>query len=103
MCPQCRKPLSICACAAAPARAPLADGPVRVSRESKGHRGKTVTIVRGLSGDDAALAALAKQLRTACGSGGTSKDGVVLVQGDHVARVLEWLAQRGLHAKRSGG
>ncbi len=103
MCPQCRKPVAVCACGEAPRRLPVADGGVRVSRESKGHGGKTVTVVRGLGGDDAALAALAKRLKAACGSGGTAKDGLVLLQGDHVALVLEWLAGQGLRAKRSGG
>lgn len=103
MCPRCRKPVALCDCAAARPRVPLADGAVRVSRESKGHGGKTVTVVRGLAGDDATLTALAKQLKAACGSGGTAKDGLVLLQGDHVERVLEWLAQQDLPAKQAGG
>ena len=103
MCPQCRKPAALCACATSPRRDPVGDGAVRVSRENKGHSGKTVTAVRGLPGDDAALALVARQLKAVCGSGGTAKDGVVLVQGDHVERVIDWLAQHGLRAKRSGG
>jgi translation initiation factor 1 len=103
MCPQCRLPLSNCRCAAAAQRPPITEGVARVSRETKGHGGKTVTMVRGLPGDDAALAALGKRLKAACGSGGTVKDGVVLLQGDHVVRVLEWLAQQGQRAKRAGG
>jgi translation initiation factor 1 len=103
MCPQCRKPAALCACAKAARREPPVDGGVRVSRETKGHGGKTVTVVRGLPGDDTALAVLATQLKAACGSGGTAKDGLVLVQGDHVERVIDWLAQQGLRAKRSGG
>lgn len=103
MCPACRRPLSACACAAnKPALAP-GDGIVRVSRESKGRGGKVVTLVRGLPLDDAALAALAKQLRAACGAGGTVKDGVVEVQGDHAERLATLLAQRGWKVKRSGG
>jgi translation initiation factor 1 len=101
MCPQCRQALADCRCKAA--AAPLGDGRVRVSRESAGRGGKTVTVVRGLPLDAAALAALGKQLRAACGTGGTVKDGALELQGDHVERVLAWLQARGHAAKRSGG
>ena len=67
---------------------PAGDGVVRVSRSSKGRGGKTVTLVQGLALPPDELATLAKRLRTACGAGGTHKDGVLEVQGDHVARVL---------------
>jgi translation initiation factor 1 len=102
MCPQCRQPVAACRCAQA-SKAPAPSGPVRVMRSSKGRGGKTVTLVSGLALDDAALAALGKQLRSACGSGGTVKDGIVEVQGDHVERVLAWLAAQGIAARRSGG
>jgi predicted translation initiation factor SUI1 len=69
--------------APAPARG---DGVVRVGRESKGRGGKTVTVVRGLDLDANALAELGKRLRALCGAGGTSKDGVIEVQGDHGER-----------------
>jgi translation initiation factor 1 len=100
MCPACRQPLAACVCGQA---APVADGPVRVSRESKGRGGKTVTLVRGLPLAADALAALGKQLRSACGSGGTVKDGVIEIQGDHAERVLALLAGQGFKARRSGG
>jgi translation initiation factor 1 len=103
MCPRCRRPLPQCTCRATRAAVPLAPGPVRVSRESKGRGGKTVTLVRGLPLPAAELEALGKQLRSHCGSGGTVKDGVVEVQGDHAERVLAWLLQRGHAAKRAGG
>jgi translation initiation factor 1 len=101
MCPACRQPLTGCRCGV-PA-VPPADGPVRVTREIKGRGGKTVTVVRGLPLAAADLAALGKQLRSACGAGGTVKDGVLEVQGDHAERVLAWLVERGFKAKRSGG
>lgn len=103
MCPTCRQPLAACRCAATARAALRGDGRVRVSRETSGRGGKAVTVVRGLALDDAALAALGKQLRGACGSGGTVKDGVVEVQGDHVERVVAWLQAQGHAAKRSGG
>ncbi len=103
MCPQCRRPLAQCHCADLAQAAPRGDGTVRVSRETKGRGGKAVTLVRGLPLDDAALAALGKRLRSACGAGGTVKDAVLEVQGDHVDRVLGWLQQEGFAAKRAGG
>jgi translation initiation factor 1 len=59
--------------------------------------------VRGLALDAAELAALGKRLRAACGAGGTVKDGVIEVQGDHCERVMEALTKEGWKAKRAGG
>ena len=101
MCPACRQPVAACACEAAPA--PAGDGVVRVSRQSKGRGGKTVTLVKGVALAPAALALLGKQLRAACGSGGTVKDGVIEVQGDHCERVMETLARLGHAPRRAGG
>jgi translation initiation factor 1 len=101
MCPDCRQPLSSCACKAKAAI--LGDGNVRVSRQSKGRGGKTVTLVKGVALDAIALAALGKQLRTACGSGGTVKDGVIEIQGDHCDLVMETLKKLGHDPKRAGG
>lgn len=50
-----------------------------------------------------ALTTTGKQLRAACGAGGTTKDGVIEVQGDHVDRVMAWLTQAGYRVKRAGG
>ena len=101
-CPLCRQAVSLCQCRSAKSR-PASDGIVRVSRETKGRAGKGVTLVKGLALDDAALSALGRQIKTACGSGGTVKDGVIEVQGDHCERVLEMLKARGLVVKRAGG
>ena len=76
---------------------------MRVSRERAQRGGKTVTVVRGLALDDAALAELGRRLRGACGSGGTAKDGRIEVQGDHVERVMAWLQADGHTVRRSGG
>jgi translation initiation factor 1 len=80
-----------------------ADGIVRVQRETKGRGGKSVTLVKGLALEAAALALLAKQLKAACGSGGTVKDGVIEVQGDHVEAVMAALQKQGHRVKRAGG
>lgn len=97
MCPACRQPVAECRCGSARA-APPAPGKVRVSLETKGRGGKSVTVVRGLPLDPAALAALGKQLRMACGSGGTVKQDVVEVQGAHLDTVLAFLRKQGLLA-----
>lgn len=76
---------------------------VRVSRESKGRGGKTVTIVSGLALDDANLQELSKRLKQVCGTGGTVKDGKIEIQGDQCDRVLAELQNKGYKAKRSGG
>jgi len=102
MCPLCRQPVAGCRCKQAQAPAKT-DGVLRVSRESKGRGGKTVTLVRGLALDALALAQLGKQLRAACGSGGTVKDGVIEVQGDHCELVMEALKKQGYAPKRAGG
>jgi translation initiation factor 1 len=102
MCPDCRKPMAGCICRQVQAL-PKSDGWVRVSRESKGRGGKTVTLVKGLALDALALAQLGKQLKAACGSGGTVKDGVIEVQGDHCELVMQVLQKRGHAAKRAGG
>ena len=101
MCPLCRKPVAHCTCTLA--AAPAGDGSVRVSREVAGRGGKAVTVVRGLGLDTPGLVRLGKQLKAACGSGGTVKDGVIEVQGDHCERVVALLRQQGRSVKRAGG
>ena len=103
ICPDCGKPLADCICKTAAKTKPAGDGNVKVSRESKGRGGKTVTLVKGLALDAMALALLGKQLRGACGSGGTVKDGVIEIQGDHCDLVMETLKKQGHNPKRTGG
>ena len=103
MCPFCRKPMAACGCGQRDAPSSPGDGVVRVSRETGGRGGKTVTLVRGVALDAAGLAALGKRLRTACGAGGTARDGVLEVQGDHCDRVMALLRAEGWVVKRSGG
>lgn len=103
VCPGCRQPVAQCVCKAKVR--PAGDGIVRVSRETAGRKGKGVTVIKGLPLDDAALTVLGKQLKAACGSGGTVKDGVVEIQGDHLDKVMAWLQSRpeGWTVKRAGG
>jgi translation initiation factor 1 len=102
MCPGCRRPVAQCSCRQATAVAP-SDGIVRVQRETKGRGGKAVTVVGGVPVDAAGLVKLAQELKASCGSGGTVKDGIVEVQGDHVEKVMALLQQRGYKVKRAGG
>lgn len=101
MCPGCRQPASACTCKQQ--ATPKGDGVVRVMRESKGRGGKTVTVIKGLPLDALALAQLGKQLKAACGSGGTAKDGIIEVQGDHCDTVMQALQKQGYAPKRAGG
>ena len=101
ICPVCRQPVAQCQCGKK--TAPVGDGIVRVARETKGRKGKGVTLVKGLALDEEGLTALAKQLKAACGSGGTVKDWVIEIQGDHIERVMEFLQKAGHRVKRAGG
>ena len=99
MCPSCRKPMAACECGQA--KRPEGDGIVRVSREKRS--GKVVTLAKGLPLEAEELTAFAKKLKAACGSGGTVKDWVVEIQGDHVDKVMAALSQAGYKVKRAGG
>ena len=90
-CPRCHKPLKNCRCNAAAGPATPQDGIVRISRETKGRKGKGVTLIHGIALPPAELKQLAKQLKTLCGSGGAIKDGVIELQGDHRAQVQGFL------------
>ena len=76
------------------------DGVVRVFREKAGRGGKTVTIVRGLTGD---LAAVASDLKRHCGTGGAVKGGTIEIQGDHREKIIARLQAAGHRAKVAGG
>ena len=71
-CPECRQAKADCRCGRPVL--PKGDGIVRVSRETKGRAGKGVTLVKGVPLDEAGLIALGKELKAACGSGGTVKE-----------------------------
>jgi translation initiation factor 1 len=100
MCPACRRPKAQCSCSQ-PAAAAAADGNVRVSRETQGRGGKCVTLIRGLSAAEALP--IGKQLKALCGAGGTVKDGVIEIQGDHRDKVIAALQAQGRVVKRAGG
>lgn len=76
---------------------------VRVGRESKGRRGKGVTLVWDIPGTDDALRDLAQTLKNRCGTGGTMKDRTIEIQGDQRDRVTAVLEEMGYKVKRVGG
>jgi translation initiation factor 1 len=84
-------------------RARAGDGRVRVRRETSGRRGKGVTTVTGVPGADADLRELAGRLKKRCGVGGSVKDGVIELQGDHRDVVVEVLRGEGYDVVLAGG
>ena len=101
-CPKCGKPLAACTCTQKTTRPP-GDGVVRIFRDSKGRKGKTVTLITGLALREDALRELLTELKRKVGTGGALKDGVLEIQGDHRDTLLEELKKRGINAKKAGG
>ena len=87
-----------------PRAAPARDsGRVKVRREVAGRRGKAVTTISGVPLDDAGLRELAGRLKKRCGVGGSAKDGVIELQGDHRDVVVEVLRADGYDVVLAGG
>ena len=106
ICPSCQKPVSKCTCKKKKSRSQpniKIDGIIRVQREVKGRKGKTVTTVSGFQMNADELKNLATQLKRRCGTGGSVKDGVIIIQGDHRETLVTELKTRGFKAKISGG
>jgi len=115
MCPSCGRPTTKCTCSqknprsgssassTALSTATKSDGNVRVRREVKGRRGKTVTTVSGVPLPEDELRSLAGELKRRCATGGSVKNGVIEIQGDHRDLLVEELEGRGYSVKRSGG
>jgi translation initiation factor 1 len=77
---------------------------LRVMLDKKNRSGKAVTLITGFFGTDEDLESLGKKLKTLCGSGGSAKDGEILVQGDHRDKILKWLLDNGYtQTKKIGG
>jgi len=76
---------------------------VRVSRQTQGRGGKSVSVISGLPMNDQQLEALAKELKRRCGCGGTVRDGTIEIQGDHRDTLVAELVRRGFDARRAGG
>ncbi|MES2459295.1 MAG: stress response translation initiation inhibitor YciH [Armatimonadota bacterium] len=114
MCPDCGQPVSKCDCsrvkphagtnraAPAPKNPVPKDGIVRVGRETKGRKGKGVTLVMGVPLAPAELAELCTRLKKKCGSGGAVKEGVIEIQGDHRDTIVDEMIAQGWTVKRIG-
>ena len=102
MCPECSNPIADCTCNNSQS-IPEGDGIVRVGRETKGRKGKGVTLITGIPLNPAELKKLGKQLKARCGTGGTVKNGVIEIQGDHRDLIIEELKKKGWTVKRLGG
>lgn len=83
--------------------APKGDGVVRVGRETKGRKGAGVTIITGIPAHPEGLEKLAKQFKQLCGSGGTVRNGVIEIQGEHRDQLVDELQKLGYTVKKSGG
>ncbi len=106
LCAGCSRPIAGCQCRQASAStrlSPSKSGSVYVSRQTKGRAGKGVTVVEGLALGDEELASLARDLKARCATGGTVRDGVIELQGEHRDALVKELTKRGFAVKRSGG
>jgi translation initiation factor 1 len=85
-----------------PETMPAGQQKLRVRLDTKQRAGKVVTLVEGFTGTNADLEELGKKLKNHCGTGGSAKDGEIIVQGDHREKVLQWLVKNGYKsAKKS--
>ena len=106
ICPKCQSPISDCKCKKKrpePKFEIKSDGFIRIRREVKGRKGKTVTTITAFALDDKSLNLLSKQLKQYCGTGGSVKDGMVIIQGDHRDTIKSLLAWQGYIVKLAGG
>jgi translation initiation factor 1 len=107
ICPSCGHPAKKCTCKKKTTGKKQSiypnDGIVRIRREVKGRKGKTVTAVFGVPLDDKKLKQFTKTLKRLCGTGGTVKDRIILMQGDHRETLLNEIEKHGYTVKLAGG
>ncbi|MBL7181304.1 MAG: translation initiation factor Sui1 [Desulfobacterales bacterium] len=103
ICPSCGNPTATCTCKKKKAKTKQQeypdDGVIRIRREVKGRKGKTVTSIFGIPLNDNDLKQFAKTLKSRCGSGGTVKDGIIIIQGDHRETLLQEVKKQGYTVK----
>ncbi|MEO9656359.1 stress response translation initiation inhibitor YciH [Marinomonas sp.] len=99
-CPECEQAIDDCQCNQSSI---LGDGKVRITLETKGRKGKGVTLVSGLAMTLDEMKQLAKKLKAQCGTGGAVKDNQIEIQGDNREKIKDLLQKQGISAKISGG
>jgi len=106
ICPGCGKPVNNCSCKGKSTRSrekTRFDGIIRIQREKKGRKGKTVTSISGFQEGIDDLKQIAKKLKSQCGTGGSIKDGIIVIQGDHRKTIQSELQKQGFKVKLAGG
>jgi translation initiation factor 1 len=106
ICPSCQNPVPQCSCKKKKSKSQSNikyDGIIRIQREVKGRKGKTVTTISGFQINADELKNLVSQLKRRCGTGGSVKDGIIIIQGDHRDVLLSELKKQGYTAKLAGG
>ena len=103
VCPECQQAVKQCRCQQLKDSTPLGDGIVRIQRETKGRKGKGVTLISGLPLNASELKTLAKELKQRCSTGGAIKAGIIEIQGDHRELLKKLLEDKNYAVKLSGG
>ena len=106
ICPNCGKPVIKCSCKRKKPKLEnniQYDGIIRIKRELKGRKGKTVTSISGFQEGIDDLKQIAQNLKKQCGTGGSIKDGIIIIQGDHRQTIQSELQKQGFKVKLAGG
>jgi len=106
MCPDCKKPMADCSCKKRKTQISAdnkIDGIIRIRRETKGRKGKTVTTISGFDMQADQIERLSSKLKVHCGTGGSVKGGIIVIQGDHREAIKAELEKQGFKTKLTGG
>ena len=106
ICPDCGKPSKTCSCKRNKPELQgntESDGIIRIRREKKGRKGKTVTAITGFDKANGDLKQIARNLKGKCGTGGSIKDGIIIIQGNHRQTIQKELQRQGFKVKLAGG